>query len=230
LRRALAGPARARRKFRTGVPCSWLPMGLGPLHRKRLRRPVLTASGGGDPRPAADLPGHVDGETTGSTADEKALATRRAGSKSASRADGTASVGLHRRWRLRIAGKPSRLHRALDDGSTVPGRGAIAARPVAPAAAVCAPAPSPRPASARTAPRCLSAFSHAPGWIRTSDPRIRSPMLYPAELRGRDAACGTVCSFPLGFAKMRPSCQPGWTDPRVRCRPSALCAKVLRPR
>jgi hypothetical protein len=24
----------------------------------------------------------------------------------------------------------------------------------------------------------------APGWIRTSDRRIRSPMLYPAELRG----------------------------------------------
>ena len=32
----------------------------------------------------------------------------------------------------------------------------------------------------------------APGWIRTSDPRIRSPMLYPAELRGRAMICPMV--------------------------------------
>ena len=31
----------------------------------------------------------------------------------------------------------------------------------------------------------LLGLSHAPGRIRTCDPRIRSPMLYPAELRGR---------------------------------------------
>lgn len=30
----------------------------------------------------------------------------------------------------------------------------------------------------------LKRVGNAPGWIRTSDPRIRSPMLYPAELRG----------------------------------------------
>src|SRR5207302_8897537 len=30
----------------------------------------------------------------------------------------------------------------------------------------------------------------APGTIRTCDPRIRSPMLYPAELRGRAAGGG----------------------------------------
>jgi hypothetical protein len=33
---------------------------------------------------------------------------------------------------------------------------------------------------------CFQAICDAPGWIRTSDPRIRSPMLYPAELRGPD--------------------------------------------
>ena len=32
-------------------------------------------------------------------------------------------------------------------------------------------------------PHFLACF-YAPGWIRTSDIRIRSPMLYPAELRG----------------------------------------------
>src|SRR4029077_15510144 len=33
-------------------------------------------------------------------------------------------------------------------------------------------------------PLFIGLFS-APGWIRTSDLRIRSPLLYPAELRGR---------------------------------------------
>ena len=35
-------------------------------------------------------------------------------------------------------------------------------------------------------------FDGAPDWIRTSDLRLRSPLLYPAELPGRapDVVCG----------------------------------------
>ena len=55
---------------------------------------------------------------------------------------------------------------------------------------------------------------HAPGWIRTSDPRIRSPMLYPAELRGRVAqAAAGAWSCPLlpvnGPTSRRPTGRPG---------------------
>ena len=39
--------------------------------------------------------------------------------------------------------------------------------------------------------KLLVAFSDAPGAIRTHDPRIRNPMLYPAELRGRIGKSGT---------------------------------------
>ena len=41
--------------------------------------------------------------------------------------------------------------------------------------------------SSAGSPSCADDLD-APGWIRTSDPRIRSPMLYPAELRGRGGA------------------------------------------
>ena len=43
--------------------------------------------------------------------------------------------------------------------------------------------------------RSEAAMLNTPGWIRTSDPRIRSPMLYPAELRGREPYLRAPCPF-----------------------------------
>ena len=60
-------------------------------------------------------------------------------------------------------------------------------------------------------------FSSAPGRIRTCDPRIRSPTLYPAELRGRMPDLGWEVSHSLAMIA-RP-CRPGrsgvFDDPRV---------------
>ena len=45
--------------------------------------------------------------------------------------------------------------------------------------------PRPRTHPCGSASQANSCSQDAPGWIRTSDLRIRSPLLYPAELRGR---------------------------------------------
>jgi hypothetical protein len=68
-------------------------------------------------------------------------------------------------------------------------------KPTAPRSSRLSPTWSARPAGrgGGTSDSCRRATAHfpltsgfvsAPGWIRTSDRRIRSPMLYPAELRG----------------------------------------------
>jgi hypothetical protein len=36
-----------------------------------------------------------------------------------------------------------------------------------------------------TDPKKVSDLAGTPGWTRTSDPRLRRPLLYPAELRAR---------------------------------------------
>ena len=56
---------------------------------------------------------------------------------------------------------------------------------------------------------------NAPGWTRTTDPGIRNPMLYPAELRARGLCC--VCGDRLPDAgPERPLCAPGKTARRPR--------------
>ena len=47
----------------------------------------------------------------------------------------------------------------------------------------------------------------APGGIRTPDTRIRSPVLYPAELRARRGACGEEVGILPGKAGKRQPCE-----------------------
>src|SRR5688572_6493561 len=53
---------------------------------------------------------------------------------------------------------------------------------------------------------------YAPGWIRTSDLRIRSPLLYPAELQGLD---GVSLDLPPGALRKRRA--PGRSAWMLRC-------------
>jgi hypothetical protein len=116
--------------------------------------PVRTASSGGGPRPAADLPRPVRAETTGST--KRRIALRGARDAPSGEQERVAS----RRDRQSGAPSPTETPRR-GKPSRIAGKVETACRPRSGAA------------------------GDAPGWIRTSDPRIRSPMLYPAELRGR---------------------------------------------
>jgi hypothetical protein len=142
--------------------------------------PVRTASSGGGPRPAADLPRPVRAETTGST--KRRIALRGARDAPSGEQERVAS----RRDRQSGAPSPTETPRR-GKPSRIAGKVEMACRPRSGAA------------------------GDAPGWIRTSDPRIRSAaMPYPwsacecAPVRiyaaWRIPGCGSVRAVSVGCA------------------------------
>src|SRR3954469_19973213 len=72
----------------------------------------------------------------------------------------------------------------------------------------------------------------APGWIRTNDLRIRSPLLYPAELQGRGRRLGrgaVVASCHAAGRRTTGSVPPRWTT-RIACTWSCAVARSTTSR